>query len=272
MKFPIIAAGLVLLAILAPFARAADATTEPDQVDQLDPGSGEEFSLRFRSYAWFAGLVGDVGVKGIKTHVDDSFLDVIDNTDTVAALFVRLDARYGAWGGYVESGYMGLGVDNIHTPIGKADDSFTLIFTDLALTYRLIDTPRTASSPGLSVSPLAGLRYMHLGNELNPDLLDKRKQTKDWADPIVGAEAVVTLSDHWRVLLHGDIGGFGVSSDLTWSAFALGGYRFKLGRRDAEILLGYKALAEDYTDGSGNNEFTWDTTLHGPVFAFNIRF
>ena len=261
---------IVLLLLLAPFARTAAAAAD-DETTTTVP-TDDEFSLRLRTYAWFPGMVGDVGAKGIKTHVDDSFMDILDNTDSLAGLFVRLDGRYGRWGGYVESGYMGLGVENVKTPIGKADDDFDLIFTDFALTYLLVDHPRTDSTPGLSVMPLVGGRYMHLANDLNFDILPSRKQTKDWVDPIIGAEAVVDLSERWRVLLHGDIGGFGVSADLTWSAFALLGYEFKIGKRDAELLVGYKALGEDYSSGSGNDEFTWDTILHGPVIAFNIKF
>ena len=38
------------------------------------------------------------------------------------------------------------------------------------------------------------------------------------------------------------------------------------------VLAGYRALAQDYSTGSGVNSFRWDVTLHGPVLGFTIRF
>ena len=53
----------------------------------------QKLDLTLRTYAWFPGLTGDVGGHGVKTHVDDSFIDVLDSTDTLAGLFAH-DPRY----------------------------------------------------------------------------------------------------------------------------------------------------------------------------------
>jgi len=50
-------------------------------------------------------------------------------------------------------------------------------------------------------------------------------------------------------------------------------YRFGLfGDDNAKFGAGYRALYQDYSDGSGANKFEWDVTLHGPVFALGIEF
>jgi len=68
-------------------------------------------------------------------------------------------------------------------------------------------------------------------------------------------------------------GGFGVGSDFAWQATGLIGYRVGLfAERDANLFAGYRALDQDYSDGSGRNRFAWDVTAHGPVIGVAIRF
>jgi len=80
-------------------------------------------------------------------------------------------------------------------------------------------------------------------------------------------------SMRWTATLAGDIGGVVFGFDFAWSAFGLIGYRFNLfGEDNARVLAGYRALFQDYTDGSGNDKFKWDVTLYGPILGLVIGF
>jgi hypothetical protein len=69
------------------------------------------------------------------------------------------------------------------------------------------------------------------------------------------------------------IGGIAFGSDFAWDAFALIGYRFDLfGKNNASVFAGYRALHQDYTDGSGDDKFKWDVTLDGPVLGLSWTF
>ena len=50
------------------------------------------------------------------------------------------------------------------------------------------------------------------------------------------------------------------------------GYRWQGAGVEWAILAGYRALAQDYSTGSGINRFRWDVTLQGPVLGFSMRF
>jgi hypothetical protein len=225
-----------------------------------------------RPYAWLSGMTGDVGARGVKTSLDESFVDILDASDSVIGFFGRGDLRKGRLGFYVEGGYMRLGVDNVSTPIGEADDKFDLGLVDAAILVRVLETPSDGRAGGISIDALAGARYVHLQNDFDFDLAASRTQTRDWVDPIVGAEATINLNEQWALMFHGDVGGFGVASDLTWSAAGLVSYRFNLGSVRSSVFAGYKAIGEDYSHGSGINEFTWDTVLHGPVIGLSFMF
>jgi hypothetical protein len=255
-----ISLGYLLLVAIHGFATSAGAA------------DSDAFTLTITPYAWFAGVTGSVGVAGADSHVDASFLDILDQTDSIIGLFGRAEVRRGRLGGFVDGGYMRLGIDNIATRLGNVDERFEMALVDFGLLYRVGQWPSDGGRPSLALEALVGGRYVHLSNTFDFDFLGSRTQTKDWVDPIVGGQARVDLSDRWGLLLRGDVGGFGAASDLTWSAAGLVSYQFNLGRVQSEIFAGYKAIGEDYSSGSGLRKFTWDTVLHGPLIGMSFTF
>ncbi|MEM1443619.1 MAG: hypothetical protein AAGF67_14835 [Verrucomicrobiota bacterium] len=89
--------------------------------------------------------------------------------------------------------------------------------------------------------------------------------SKSWVDPYVGFRARYQIDDQWHLAFRGDVGGFGVSSDLTWSLFAAVGYDFS-----DRITLegGYRHLATDYRSGG----FVYDLAITGPFIGIAIEF
>ena len=65
--------------------------------------------------------------------------------------------------------------------------------------------------------------------------------------------------------LRGDIGGFGVGSQLTWDVTASVGYRMS---DTATLLFGYRHLDVDYQDG----RFKIDGQFSGPYLGLSFRF
>jgi hypothetical protein len=72
------------------------------------------------------------------------------------------------------------------------------------------------------------------------------------------------MANKWRLRLRGDIGGFGIGSDLSWNLSAL--IVFK-GWKHVSIGGGYRVFNQDYSDGNGINKFAYDATLHGPMLG-----
>jgi hypothetical protein len=92
---------------------------------------------------------------------------------------------------------------------------------------------------------------------------------ESWVDPIVGARAAWRMADGWTVVGQFDIGGFGVASELTWSAFAGIEWTFS---KQAGLVLGYRALDTDYREGSGDELFTLDALVAGPLLGIRFDF
>ncbi len=97
------------------------------------------------------------------------------------------------------------------------------------------------------------------------------KREASWIDPVVGLRFIPILSDNWKLLLQGDIGGFNVSSDSSYSASA--GLIWDIADSTAISLL-YKALWVDYERGEPGTaqRFVYDTVTHGPILGVIFKF
>jgi hypothetical protein len=246
-KFASSAAAVVCVFAFASVARAGDG----------------DFQFSIAPYLWFPGISGDATVKGTNVSTTKSFTQIVDDSDSLLGLFARIDAQYDRLGFYVDGGYTRIGMSTA-TRIGTtAFGTFDTGLADFALTFRALDLPSAA------ISGLVGGRYMYLGSKLSVPLVSFT-QDKQWVDPIIGAEGYVDLGPHFRIVLHGDVGGLG--NQLTWSGAGYIAYLFNIGAIQSSVFLGYKAISEDYSNGSGFNQFSWDNILHGPVIGVSFKF
>ena len=88
-------------------------------------------------------------------------------------------------------------------------------------------------------------------------------------DPLVGLTYRRPLGRKWRVSVHGDGGGFGVASDVTYAFQGKVDYRFS---RHFGMTLGYGLLHFKITDTVLSRSLTIDQTLNGPILGFGIFF
>jgi len=97
----------------------------------------------------------------------------------------------------------------------------------------------------------------------------KGSASRTWFDPIFIARLSTDIRDKWLFQLRGDIGGFGVGSDLTWQLQAYAGYRFP---KVFQISAGYRILSTDYDKGNDNERFIYNVNIFGPVVRMGFNF
>jgi hypothetical protein len=117
--------------------------------------------------------------------------------------------------------------------------------------------------------PLAGMRYNNLSGDLSGPAGRTGTGTHQWYDPIMGANLALPINDTVSFKLRGDVGGFGVGSDLTWQAFPYFDWRFT---KRASLQAGYRFLYNDYETGSGLHKFHYDVLASGPQIGVTIHF
>jgi hypothetical protein len=144
----------------------------------------------------------------------------------------------------------GQGVANLHA---------TEFFLSQKLGYRVIDSER------LKIDALAGFRYWHFGENLSftTNTLNF-SGSQNWVDPLVGGRITGILTPKVEVTVGGDVGGWGVGSQMDYQIFGLLGYRIKPA---LALQAGYRYLYFDYRRASGAY---LDTATSGVIFGVSI--
>jgi hypothetical protein len=87
----------------------------------------------------------------------------------------------------------------------------------------------------------------------------------DWFDPYIGARARYNFSKAFYSAVRGEIGGFGIGSDLMWQVEGVVGINIT---RNIFSEIGYRALSFCYE----NDGLKFDTITHGAQITTGIRF
>ncbi len=235
-------------------------TSSPSFEEPLVPAAEvSPWSCRVGIYGWLQAVDGDVGARGITAPVDFSISDVLDKLDL--AVMGVVEVGYGRWSFLADTTYVELSA-NEPTPFGLIAPSFDVNYTEIVGNYGIgYEVIKTASQ---KLDVYAGVRvtWLELEFDLGPF---NRSDDKAWVDPIIGARYQAELGHSFFLRALGDIGGFSVSSDLTWQAMAGFGYRFN---DQWSALLTYRAISTDYSSG----DFVFDVISHGPLLGVEFRF
>ena len=251
-------------------------TLQDDSSESQIPA--DDLRVNFNTWAWMLGAEGKVGARGVTTDVSADFGDILDASDSIFALSGRLEIGKDPWGVFIDGMFAKLGIDDVPGPpsFGSTDITYEMTLIDFGATYRIGEwTPSgdaQNNSRDITLDLYAGGRFTKLDLEVDPTLAATQSRDKDWLDPIVGAKLVLPIAKKWHIAANGDIGGFGVESDFTWSATSVLGADFSLFDHPATVFFGYRAIGWDFTEGSGSNRFTWDVVMHGPILGFSLLF
>jgi hypothetical protein len=116
-----------------------------------------------------------------------------------------------------------------------------------------------------SIDWLAGFRYYDTDFELSPAPIGG---AKDWVDPIVGARWGWSISERWSLGVRGDVGGFGIGSDLSWQVLTIADWQ---PWKHVSLTGGLRAIGIDYRDGSGSGLFAYKLTVWGPLLGVSVK-
>jgi hypothetical protein len=230
---------VVLLGAFAPLAQAQNTATDWRQTVFL--------------YGMGAAIDGDAQVGPLQVPVDVGLSDFFDVLKFGAMAAYRVENGTWSFGGDVT--YMNLGGSN-RTQQGRASAGLDVEQATVMATAGRRLTPH--------LEALFSLAWFDVSADLRVRLLQQvRTASRDasWVDPLAGLNYEVPVGSRWRYTLRGDIGGFGVGSDLTWHALT----KFTYQQSDRFCwYLGYRAIAYDYEDGKGPNYQHYDLVQHGP--------
>lgn len=232
-------------------------TLAPAIAQSSDPGWEVDLAL----YGMGAGLKGEAGVGPVTADVDVGFSDLLANLEL--GFMGAMQARKGRLVVLSDLIFAGVGVaEESADGSRKADVDVDMWLIEGDLGYALSDR----------VVVFGGARVVDLNTEIDLRVGQQQRTAKggeSWVDPLVGARFAAPLGEKWALALRGDIGGFGVGSDLSWNAVATVAYVLSERTR---FGFGWRVLDIDYDQGSGADRFLYDLQMSGPVAGVVLTF
>ena len=212
-------------------------------------------------YVWMVDMEGELGIGPVTSYPDVPFSDIFDNLESIFTIHFEAMHRSN-WGFFFD--YSGLDISAsgaLVTPPVTITIDFASTMIEAGGMYRIENGPH-------GFDMLGGVRY----TKLEPDVTitppgGKRGLTEDWYDPIIGVRYFYSFSNKWMFSARGDIGGFGVGCDFTWNVAALVHFQ---PWKNVGFIAGYRALDQDYEDGSGSSRFKYDMRLAGPLLGLKF--
>lgn len=214
-------------------------------------------------YGMGAAIDGDATIGDITVPIDMSISDLFDSLEFGAMFAYRADN--GTWSITADTTFMGLG------GTGKGPAGFVKGNVDLDQ-FTLMGTLGRRLTPTLEA--LFSLSYFDLSSDLTitgPVETRKASVDADWVDPMLGLQYNAPFADDWRLNLRGDIGGFGIGSDLSYQVLA--NVHWQANERIG-LVIGYRLIGFDYEDGNkGSASYQrFDLTEQGPLVGMTISF
>lgn len=211
-------------------------------------------------YIWTTRLDGDMTIRGTTVPVDVPFDKIFDNLKFTFMGLVEIGK--GRWSFMTDLFYAKL-EPSTSNRLGTFESQIEQFIGNFAVFYNLVENPTTR------FDAYAGARVNWMETDVDIKFVrgGTRSESADkaWVDPIIGFRVHHDLTDRWFIRALADIGGFGVSSDITWQGMASLGYRVS---DHASLGLGYRGIGTDYTSGGT----TYDVISHGLLLGFEYKF
>jgi hypothetical protein len=237
------------------------AATPSDGAAAASTASESDWHFTVSPYLWFPGVHGNiVGPNGGEFGFSASPGDLLSHFRI--GLMGVVEPRYKRIVMPLDIMWIRLGSDRAlpNTPgQGVANLHATEFFLSQKIGYRLIDSEK------VKIDALAGFRYWYFGESLSftTNTLNF-SGSQSWVDPLVGGRITGILTPKVGVTVGGDVGGWGVGSQIDYQAFGLLGYRIKPA---LALQAGYRYLYFDRRRASGAY---LDVATSGVLFGVSI--
>ncbi len=217
----------------------------------------EKYSWHYKitPYLWNAGFDGNTSSDGNDVPIDTDYsFFTLDNLDKVFSIaFEASNGRVGILFDGLRARYS----DSTSNSLFTTQLSVELGFLEAAVSYM--------PSRFEHLDFIGGVRYIFVDTRLVFTPGPSPATDHDWVDPLIGARYQNSLAENWHYQLRGDIGGFGVSSDLVLNLMATIRYTFN---NTLGLDLGYRYVNIDFKE----DDFVYDVSMQGMIVGLNISF
>ena len=130
---------------------------------------------------------------------------------------------------------------------------------------------RVAEKKGVSPKNRTKTLERTVDIEFERALANANSGDMEWVDPFVGARIRHQFGGGEMLTLVADVGGFGAGSDFSWQTIATFAFDVNCFGTPINTVVGYRALAVDYSENGAFGDNGMDLIEHGPIVGLNLR-
>lgn len=231
-------------------------------VSAQDSTAAKKWHYLTEVYMMFPSMSGEVGIADIPTvEVDADEGAILGHLKMGAMLY--FEATNDDWAITTDLLYMKLGQDVTTSNVITGGQ-----MTMKQLGWEVAGLKRI--TPWLDFG--LGGRLVNLYTGLDLETINEPQSgsaSKTWFDPIIVLRSNNVIRGKWLAQIRGDVGGFGVGSDLSWQVQANIGYRFS---KLFQTTIGYRYISMDYDKGENLERFRYDVDTFGFVVRLGFNF
>jgi hypothetical protein len=266
----------------------------------------DKWQFSFTPYGWMINVNGDVTARGHTADVNEDFFQIVEKSDSLLAWMSYFEARKGRVAFFTDLVWMDLGFPghfqangspfkrfpNVNVDVkGKVQLDYQSTIIQSGIAYEVARWERGAGS-FTAIDVLGSARYWNLDVDVNLHLtgtitaeLERlglqfkrsgsvavaRGNDLQWVDPVVGGRIRHQIAPGKVVRLEGDIGGFGAGSEFSWQLVGTYGFDTTCLGTPLHAVIGYRALAVDYSERGRYGKDGLDAVQHGPVIGVTFN-
>lgn len=272
------------------------------QAEAALPPDPEPWRFNAALYGWAISIGGNVTARNQTIDTNASFIDLVQQSDSLAGFMGYFEANKGRVGFYSDLVFaklgFGAGQTNYRNPIAGLKISTTvskalttqIFIVEMGGVYEINRWAAGSDGSFTAIDALGGFRYWNVSADatfdaqINVDLsrfnIERsaglaiaRADTIQWVDPILGFRVRHQFTPNQQIFLRGDVGGFGLGgSKFSWQAVGAYSYAWQLTGYQIAALIGFRALGVDYSSGSGTDSVGFNEVLYGPIIGVSFRF
>jgi hypothetical protein len=233
----------------------------------VKPTTKSEWSYLVEPYLLFPNMSGTVGLADLpEAEIDADTNEIFGHLKMGAMLYA--EASNDLWA---------IGSDLIYMELAQGVKSGLVVgsgeLTAKQFAWEVSGLRKV--NPWLELGVGGILNSVNSGVDIQMDMavfpaeFKSKEMTKTWFDPMLITRIKSKAGEKFVYQFRGEIGGFGIGSDLAWQMQAVAGYQFS---KLFSITGGYRIISLDYQSGSGQDYFHYNIDTSGPTVRFAFQF
>lgn len=207
-------------------------------------GDPDQWNVEITPFLWLPSINGEMESSYLSKSFDVSSIDLLGNLQM--AFMINAEVSKGkvfATPSYI---YARIGTDKVVATSPKGDEvsvSPTLTMNIAGLNVGIHEVV----GEKLIIDPYLGFRYNSIGTELEVNAFQKTTNAEEEAvftDPLIGLRILYFPHPRVPIMFRTDVGGFGIGSDYSWTAFLDAGYTLS---PQVDIIAGFSAYGMKFT-------------------------